>query len=313
VPTPGPTGIPQLEPRSVAVAAAETVPAPGAAPAPLARDPADVATQRSGENFPVALRILPARPRRHLQAIYGYARYVDDLGDEAPGDRLRLLDAVAADLDRLYAGTAPALPVLAALAPTVRACRLPAQPLRDLIEANRVDQRVARYPQWSDLRAYCALSANPVGLLVLHVAGKATPDRVARSDDVCTALQVLEHLQDIGEDHRAGRIYLPQEDLARFDVTEADLSAKSAPPRLRRLVAYEARRAAALLDSGRPLVAGLGGWARLAVAGYVAGGRATVAALRAAGFDPLGSAVRPTRRRIATEALRLLPTVRRFA
>jgi squalene synthase HpnC len=280
---------------------------------PLRRSVADVASQQAGENFPVALRVIPSTPRRHLQSIYGYARFVDDLGDEAPGDRGRLLDEVEADLDRLYAGTTPQLPVLAALAPTVAEAGLPAQPFRDLIAANRVDQKIDRYPTWADLQAYCALSANPVGLLVLHVAGRATPDRIARSDDVCTALQLIEHLQDIGEDHRAGRIYLPQQDLTEYGVVETDLGASSASPRLRELVAYETRRAAELLAAGQPLVASLRGWARLAVAGYAGGGRAAVAGIRGAGYDTLGQAVQPSRRRLIVETLRLMTPVRRPA
>jgi len=272
----------------------------------LRRRPDQVATQRSGENFPVALRVLPSVARAHLEAIYGYARYVDDLGDEAPGDRLRLLDAVDSDLDRLYAGASPRLPVVAALAPTVLECALPDQPLRDLLAANRQDQRVSRYSSYEDLAGYCALSANPVGLLVLHVAGQATPERVAWSDDVCTALQIIEHLQDIGEDYLAGRVYLPQRDLALFGVGESDLAAATASPALRRLIAAQAHRAAELLDSGQPLVASLHGWARLAVAGYVAGGRAAVAALAEAGYDPLGRTPRPATLRTAAETVRAL-------
>jgi squalene synthase HpnC len=273
---------------------------------PLQRSPEDVATHRSGENFPVALRLLPRHARRHLQAIYGYARFVDDLGDEAPGDRLRLLDAVDADLDRLYAGTAPTLPVLAALAPTVRACDLPAAPFRALVQANRVDQRVTRYQTWAELVAYCELSANPVGRLVLHLAGRATADRLARSDDVCTALQVIEHLQDIGEDYRAGRIYLPQQDMAEYGVTEGDLAAGTASTALRGLVAFQARRSARLLDSGRPLVASLRGWARLAVAGYVGGGRAAITGIADVHFDTLRQAVQPARRHVIVETVRLV-------
>jgi squalene synthase HpnC len=285
-------------------------------PAPLRRSPDDVAAQRSGENFPVALRLLPRNARRHLQSIYGYARFVDDLGDEAPGDRLRLLDAVDADLDRLYAGAQPSLPVLAALAPTVRECDLPAEPFRRLIQANRADQQVTRYQTWADLVAYCELSANPVGRLVLHVAGRATPGRIAHSDDVCTALQVIEHLQDIGEDYRAGRIYLPQQDLAEYGVTERDLAAGTASAALRRLVTAEARRATRLLDSGGPLVGSLHGWSRLAVAGYVGGGRAAITGIAGVHFDTLGQAVHPARRHVVVETLRLVSartTVRRPA
>jgi 15-cis-phytoene synthase len=272
----------------------------------LRRPPEQVATQRSGENFPVALRVLPRPIRGHLEAVYGYARFVDDLGDEAPGDRLRLLDAVEADLDLLYSGAEPTLPVIAALAPTVRECALPAQPLRDLLAANRLDQTVTRYPSHADLVGYCTLSANPVGRLVLQIAGQATPDRLAWSDDVCTALQIVEHLQDIGEDYLVGRVYLPQRDLVRFGVPESDLGAPTASRALRRLVAAEARRAAEMLDSGRPLVASLRGWARLAVAGYVAGGRAAIQALAEAGFDPLSKTPRPATLRTAVETLRLV-------
>ena len=274
---------------------------------PLARALAEVAAQRSGENFPVALRILPAAARRHLMAVYGYARLVDDLGDEAPGDRLALLAAVDADLGRLFAGAQPRIPVVAALAGPVRDRGLPPEPLRALLAANRQDQTVTRYPTYADLRAYCVLSANPVGQLVLYLAGAARPDRLVWSDDVCTALQIIEHLQDVGEDYRMGRVYLPQADLAEFGVTEVDLAAPAAPPALRRLVAFEAARAAALLDSGRPLVASLRGWARVAVAGYVAGGRAAVAALARGGHDPLGQPVRPARSRVLLEMVRLLP------
>jgi squalene synthase HpnC len=283
---------------------------------PLHRAVEDVAAQRGGENFPVALRLLPREPRAHLESIYGYARFVDDLGDEAPGDRGALLDAVDAELDLIYAGRRPSLPVLAALAPTIAVCELPEQPFRDLVAANRMDQKVDRYPTWDDLVAYCALSANPVGALVLHVAGAATPANLAASDQVCTALQVVEHLQDIAEDHRAGRIYLPRDDMARYGVTEADLSRRSAPPALRGLVAYETQRAEDLLRAGRGLVAELGGWARVAVAGYVGGGLAAVSGIRRAHFDTLGQAVSPSRARTIIETLRLMSARtpgRRFA
>jgi squalene synthase HpnC len=283
---------------------------------PLHRAVEDVAAQQGGENFPVALRLLPREPRGHLQSIYGYARFVDDLGDEAPGDRGALLDAVDAELDLIYAGRRPTLPVMVALAPTIAVCALPERPFRDLVAANRIDQKVDRYPTWDDLVAYCTLSANPVGALVLYVAGAATPAHLAASDRVCTALQVVEHLQDIAEDHRAGRIYLPQADMATYGVTEADLARPSAPPALRGLVAYETQRAEDMLAAGRGLVADLHGWARIAVAGYVGGGRAAVAGIRRAHFDTLRQAVSPGRPRTIIETLRLMSARtpgRRFA
>ncbi|SBT43156.1 squalene synthase HpnC [Micromonospora narathiwatensis] len=256
---------------------------------------------RSRENFPVALRVLPGRYRRHLLAVYAYARQVDDLGDEPlpdPTDRLAALDHIEAELRSLYADREVTHPVVRALAPTVAECRLPLGALVRLIEANRVDQRVTRYATFDELVGYCTLSANPVGELVLHVFGQVGPDRVALSDRVCTALQLVEHLQDVAEDHQRGRIYLPAEDMDRFDVTEADLARPTASRRLRDLIEFEAERARAWLDAGAPLVAALHGWARLAVSGYLAGGRATLDALAAAGYDPLPTTVRPRGRRV---------------
>ena len=273
-------------------------------PAGLDRTAADAASVRGGENFPVALRILPRGPRRDLTALYAYARWVDDLGDRAAGDRLALLAEVDRDLDRLAAGADPELPVLAAFAPVVRAHALPVRLLRDLVEANRVDQTVTRYPTWTDLRDYCRLSADPVGRLVLGIAGAVTPRRAELSDDVCTALQVLVHLQDVRVDAVAGRVYLPAED--RAHVADADLTAATATPALRECVRFETDRAEDLLGSGTELVHGLRGWARLAVAGFVAGGLATVRALRDAGHDPLAAPVRPATKDTAIAALRLV-------
>jgi squalene synthase HpnC len=264
--------------------------------------------QASGENFPVALRLLPARYRRHLQAVYGYARAVDDMGDEAPpGQRARLLDDLEADLGRLYrfqgTGEPPRLGVVQALAPVVAECGVPRQPFLDLIQANRQDQMVSRYATFGDLVRYCELSANPVGQIVLHVFGAVSPERLVLSDRVCTALQLAEHWQDVAEDYRAGRIYLPAEDLARFGVGEADLAAATATPQLRELMAFEVGRAREWLDRGAPLIGMLHGAARVAVAGYVAGGRAALAAIAGAGHDVLRATPKPRRGRLVREVL----------
>ena len=163
----------------------------------------EVVANASGENFPVALRLLPARHRRHLTNLYFFARLTDDLGDEARDGnadvtelRLRLLDELAADVDRIYSGRTPESPVMRAMAETVSECEVPAQPLLDLIQANRQDQQVTRYPAYADLERYCELSANPVGQIVLHIFGVATPVRIALSDNICTALQLAEHWQE---------------------------------------------------------------------------------------------------------------------
>jgi squalene synthase HpnC len=245
-----------------------------------------IMARASGENFPVALRLLPKAVQGHLRAIYGYARLVDNLGDEYPGDRPAALDWVETQLDDLFAG-APRHDVFVRLAPTVDQFGLDRRPFDGLLAANRLDQHKTSYADFDELMEYCELSANPVGHLVLAVFEAATPDRLDASDQVCSGLQVLEHLQDMGEDAANGRVYLPADDMDRFGVSVEDLGAPVASANLRGLVAYEASRARALLDPGRGLVASLRGPARLAVAGFVAGGLANLDALEAAGFEVL--------------------------
>jgi squalene synthase HpnC len=268
--------------------------------------------QASGENFPVASRLLPRTTRTHLYAIYGFARLVDEIGDGPIGGdgtawdagavggadpvggddagaqaRLTALDGLEADLERAFDGEAEH-PLLRRLAPTLRECGLPREPFVRLIEANRVDQRIERYETWEQLRGYCELSADPVGELVLGVFGQADPERIALSDETCTALQLAEHCQDVAEDRARGRVYLPAEDLARFDCPIADLDAPHASGPLRAVLAFEVDRARALLARGAPLIGRLHGpRERLAVAAFVAGGRAALDAIERAGYDVL--------------------------
>jgi len=241
------------------------------------------------ENFSVASVVLGRRAQRHLLAIYGFARLVDQLGDEAPGDRGALLDALEHELELTYGGL-PRHPLMQRLQVTVEACALPRGPFERLIEANRLDQRRTDYTTFAELIGYCRLSADPVGELVLHVFRSATPDRIALSDKVCTALQLAEHWQDVAEDAARGRVYLPAEDRDRFGVGRDELLAPHASPALRELLAFEVERGRGLLDEGAPLVGTLRGRARLAVAGYVAGGRAAFDAVEAAGYDVLPGA-----------------------
>ncbi|MEU3447579.1 squalene synthase HpnC [Streptomyces thermolilacinus] len=294
-----------------------------------ARTTLDKATD---ENFPVAPFFLPRAWRADLMALYGFARLVDDIGDGdlAPGGadaRLlgarpddgpeALLDALEAELLRLFGDDGdetrgggvygdtprgPVHPLLASVRATVRRHDLAPEPFLALIEANRQDQRVRRYPGYDDLLAYCELSANPVGRLVLAVSGTSTPERVRRSDAICTALQIVEHLQDVAEDLRRDRIYLPADDMARFHVTEADLARPTANASVRALVAYEAERARALLDEGAPLVGSVHGRLRLLLAGFVAGGHAALDAIRAARYDVLPGPPRAPRHRLLRRA-----------
>jgi len=265
-----------------------------------------VAAKASAENFPVALRVLPKRWRTHLTALYGFARLTDDIGDEPlPGmpsgatpeqvtaTRLRLLDELQRDVSRIYADEEPELQAIKDLGRTVADCGIPAQPLLDLIQANRQDQLVARYETYGDLEDYCKLSANPVGQVVLYIMNAATPERIAASDRVCTALQVIEHTQDVAEDLANDRIYLPRQDMDTFGVTEQDLAQPTASQQVKDLVRFEADRARQALDEGSPLVGTLKGMARLAIAGYVGGGRATLKAITASGYDVLRSTPRP--------------------
>jgi squalene synthase HpnC len=262
---------------------------------PLASEPvgvpsADAVMARAGgENFPVASRVLPRRVRAHLLAIYGFARLVDQVGDAGAGDRLQALDDLEDDLDRAFEGRAHH-PLLARLSPTIAECSLTREPFVRLIDANRMDQRVSRYETWEELRGYCALSADPVGELVLAVFGVATPERVAYSDSICTALQLIEHSQDVAEDLRAGRVYLPAEDLRRFGCEIEALSDDHAGEPLRAVIAFEVARARGLFAEGAPLIDELRGRARFAVAAFLAGGLAAAEAIERARFDVLQGA-----------------------
>jgi squalene synthase HpnC len=263
------------------------------------------------ENFPVALRLLPRGHREALHAVYGFARTVDELGDSYTGDRTAALHDVDADLDRLWSGREPQQPVLQRLRPVVENRRLPKQPFHDLVLANLQDQQVSRYERFEDLLGYCRLSADPVGRIVLAVFGVDDPETVRLSDRVCTALQLLEHWQDVAEDRRAGRVYLPQLDLRARGVPETDLDAPRASTALRGLVLFETERAAAMLDEGSAIVGRLDGWARISVAGFVAGGQATVGALRRTGGDVLTRDASPSKARTAARMVALLANARR--
>lgn len=263
------------------------------------------------ENFPVAPRFLPREWRDDLMAVYGYARLVDDIGDSdlssdeahalslglpanQADDPLAMLDAFEADVRRVFArsGPAPGHPLLRTLVPTVRRCSLTPEPFLALIEANRQDQKVRRYATYAELAAYCELSANPIGHLVLAITGTASPERLRRSDAVCTGLQLVEHLQDVAEDLARDRIYLPAEDMDRFRVSEADLAAPTANASVRALIAYENERALGLLAEGTPLAGSVRGRLRLLLAGFAGGGRAAAGAIRAARYDVLAGTPR---------------------
>jgi squalene synthase HpnC len=259
-----------------------------------------VMAQAREENFPVASLVLGPRRRAALMAIYGVARLIDDIGDEAAGDRGALLDWVDSELDRVFGEReAPEHPAMRALAVQARAFDLPSAPFRRLVDANRQDQVVARYDTFAELIGYCELSAAPIGELVLHVFGAATTERLALSERVCAGLQVTEHIQDMAEDYARGRVYMPREDLMRFGCEETDLAHPE--PKARAVVAFEVERARALLSAGAPLARRLSPRPRAAIAGFVAGGRATLDAIEHASYDVWSAKPRRTRKAFAAE------------
>jgi len=279
---------------------------PPAAEAPSA---AEVLSRSGGENFPVASILFPRELRPHLMAIYGFARLVDQMGDDAgtPGrDRLRLLDGLASDVDAIYDGRPPEHPLMEQLAPTVTVFDIPRAPFDRLVDANRRDQIARRYATFDDLLEYCSLSANPVGELVLHVCEAATAERIALSDATCTGLQLVEFWQDLGEDGARGRIYVPLEDIDRFGYSEERMLAGVADRRFRELMAFEADRTRAWLDRGRPLARTLPGRIGLAVRLFTGGGMAALDDLAHRGYDTFGRSAHSSRARRAAFAAREL-------
>lgn len=259
-----------------------------------------------GENFAVASRLLPAGARSELLCLYGYARLIDEIGDSYEGDRLAALDWLQGALVHdIETGDDTSHPLLHDVAALVRQGRISRQPLFDLIEANRIDQSVGSYATVEDLYRYCALSANPVGRLVLELFGVLDDRRSGWSDSICTGLQLVEHWQDVREDALAGRVYIPLEDMNRFGVDEAELvSAGPAGSNLRALMRFESARARGLLRDGTPLIKSLHGRLRFAVAGFAAGGHAALDALERQGFDPLIGTAKPSRRSIGRHVVR---------
>jgi len=257
-----------------------------------------VARRARTENFPVASLLFPRRLRPHLRAVYGFARLVDILGDELVGDRLAALDELESELEACYSDE-PTWPIMRALQPTIREFSLPREPFLRLVEANRLDQTISEYETWDELREYCRHSADPVGRLVLGLLRlDREPDVVAKSDDVCTGLQLVNFLQDVPRDLELGRVYLPAEDRRRFGVTALDRPS----PELRRTLEYEAARARDLLAGGVPLQARIGGRVGRAVGLFARGGLAALEALERAQWDIFTQRPRPSRARLALAA-----------
>lgn len=228
------------------------------------------------ENFPVASLALPRRLREAVAVIYAFARGADDLADEgdlAPETRLILLRRYGSGLDAALAGQTVPDPVLMASADVIAHHGLPAALFHDLLTAFRMDVTRRRYASYAEVLDYCRYSANPVGRLLLHLVGAADPPRVAASDQICTALQLINFLQDIDQDYRErDRIYLPADDMARHGVTERQLRERRSDARLRALLSEQRARARARLRAGAHLGRTLSGPMALEVRMILAGG-----------------------------------------
>jgi phytoene synthase len=250
--------------------------------------------RRHYENFTVASAVLPAELRVHLARIYAYCRVTDDLGDESRSDAR--LHAWCNEVATALTGeSVPSHPVLLALRETVTECNIPLQPFLDLVSANLLDQRVTRYATWTDLEAYCQLSAAPVGRMVLAVLGIRGERAEQLSDSVCIGLQLANFAQDVAVDARLGRCYLPEDEVNALGIRGA--------------VRALCERAEALLDEGRELEAMTVGRLRAQLAMYRLGGTAILDAIRRAAFRT--DVVRPqvsstVKARLAAEAIALL-------
>jgi len=259
------------------------------------------------ENFTVASWLLPRALRPHVHAVYAYCRGVDDLGDEAEGDRLALLDGWEAELRRCFDGDAQQ-PAFVALQETIRRFNIPPEPFLRLIEANRMDQRVNRYRTFTDLQAYCQNSANPVGHLVLYLFGYRDEERQRLSDATCTALQLTNFWQDVRRDLGKGRIYIPLEEMERFGYGEEELMAARFDGRLSDLMAFQVRRTRELFRSGLELIPRVRGRLRIDLRLFSLGGLAVLDAIEDIGYDVLNRRPKLSRARKALLALRgLLP------
>lgn len=240
------------------------------------------------ENFSVATWFLPARLRQHFYNIYAYCRISDDLGDEVGDARqsLELLDLWEAELNCCYQGT-PRHPVFVALAETVRTFEIPQHEFSDLLKAFRQDQTVTRFGTFDDVLGYCRYSANPVGHLVLYLCGYRDAERQRLSDFTCTALQLANFWQDVVVDYNKGRVYLPQEDLHRFGVTENDIAQRRATTQFIGLMKFEVERAREWFSRGLPLVQRVSGELATDTLLFTRGGQEILNAIERQGFDVL--------------------------
>lgn len=227
------------------------------------------------ENFPVASILLPARMRRAVRAIYRFARSADDIADEGdltPTQRLAGLQAMRDGLDDISRGLTPGDPLLLELAEAIRQHRLPVQPFHDLLDAFSQDVTKQRYAHFGELMSYCRKSANPVGRLMLSLFGDTDQRHQAWSDGICSALQLINFLQDVAVDYRKGRIYLPQDEMERFGISERQIAEGRVDALWQQFMKFQIDRARRMLAAGAPLGRALPGRLGLEIRMIILGG-----------------------------------------
>jgi len=240
------------------------------------------------ENFPVASLLLPKHLRRPVEVIYNFARRADDFADEGDmpdEERLSRLNAFRVELNRIASNETPLTPLFREVAGVVAEHQLPLQLFHDLLDAFSQDVVKKRYANFDELLDYCSRSANPVGRLLLHLYQEASPQNLYYSDSICTSLQLINFWQDVKKDYAIGRIYLPQDDMARFEVTEDQIAQCLSGKAWRDLMRFQVDRSRNMMKTGAPLGTILPGRIGLEMRLIVAGGMRILDKIRSVNFD----------------------------
>ena len=274
-------------------------------------------TRRHGENFTVVSWFLPRELRAPMFAVYAFCRFTDNLGDESegtPAERLERLDQWEADLEHAFDGSEPQHPINIALRHVAGQKPLRPDAFRRLIEANRLDQRTSRYETFQDVLAYCDLSANPVGEMVLALWDIDTETEEGRyrrdlSDATCTALQIANHWQDVRRDFLdSGRIYLPLEDIRRFGLSEEEIDdgirEQRCPDAFRTMMRFQVDRAEVWFRKGERLIDEVPRELAVDLRLFTDGGRAVLKAIERQDYDTLSRRPRVRKSTRAWLALR---------
>jgi squalene synthase HpnC len=227
------------------------------------------------ENFPVASALLPMRLRKPIGMIYAFARQADDFADEGeltPEQRLYLLNEFRHELDRIRDQVGPETEFFISLQATIEQHQLPLQPFYDLLDAFSQDIVKTRYANFGEVIDYCRRSANPIGRLLLHLYGMATPRNIGMSDAICSSLQLINFLQDVAIDYKKDRIYFPQDEMRKYKIEESQIANASTSGTWTIFMEFEINRARNLLQSGAPLGLVLPGRIGLEMRTIIAGG-----------------------------------------